>query len=60
MPIRVLTVFRVFVLHVPSPDADVGGHCGALDSVAFLGAGGPCRDHLGLQAQILLTGLRRF
>lgn len=36
MPIRVLTVFRVFVLHVPSPDADAGGHCGALDSVAFL------------------------
>ena len=36
MPIRVLMVFRVFVLHVPSPDVDAGGHCGALDSVAFL------------------------
>ena len=41
VPIRVLTVFRVFVLHVPSPDADAGGHCRALDSVAFLmGLGG--------------------
>lgn len=44
MPIQVLTVFRVFVLHVLSPDADAGGHCGALDSVAFLMGLGSCAE----------------
>lgn len=41
MPIWVLTVFRVFVPHDPSPDVDLGGRC-ALGGMAFLMGLGGC------------------
>ena len=44
MPIRVLTVFRVFVFRAPFPDADLGGLCEALDSMAFLMGLGGCAE----------------
>lgn len=44
MPIRVLTVFRVFVFHAPFPDADLGGRCEALDGMAFLMGLGGCAE----------------
>lgn len=54
VPIRVLTVFRVFVSHAPCPDVDLGGRYesalggmyGILDGARWL-----CRDHRQLQAQ---------
>lgn len=43
VPMRVLTVFRVFVFHTPFPEIDLGDCCeGALDGMAFLDELGGC------------------
>lgn len=45
VPIRILTVFRVFVFHAPFPVVDLGGHSeSAMDGMTFLTGLGGCAE----------------